>query len=240
MRPQERPSRVLRALSLLARNRLVQRLGPILRDLSEPSRTGVCYDENSTTTLSHSATLTDPQNSFIMVPMSLLLALGGYAATRLPMSDASMAPWKKRFRERALDRLVKHVAVASLGTIGWLAAVGMRESGVRVLHIDQHESLEAVASELGYLVLLGDSDSDVLRGAGLASARALVATREELDRKRPLPWTAYALNAQLEIVATSQNDPQVARLPRAGATEVVIVLNLVSALVGRLGRTPYA
>jgi len=118
----------------------------------------------------------------------------------------------------------------------------MRESGVRVLPIDQHESREAVASELGDLALLGDSrvDSDVLGGAGLASARAFVATREELDRKRPLPWTACALNAQLEIVATSQNDPQVARLPRAGAAEVVIVLNLVSALVGRLARTPYA
>ena len=160
MRPQERRSRVLRTLSLLARNRLAQRLGSILRDLSEPSRTGVCCDEDSTTTLSTS--VTDPQNSFIMVPMSLLLALGGYAVTRLPMRDARMAPWKKRSLERALDR------------------------------------------------------------------------------KLPLPWTAYAPNAQLEIVATGQNDPQEARIPRAGATEVVIVLNLVSALVGRLGRTPYA
>jgi voltage-gated potassium channel len=63
-----------------------------------------------------------------------------------------------------------------------------------------------------------------------------VVTTENADRKRAITLMANTLTPDLRIVVTGQNDPRGALLERAGASEVVVVDDLVAAaLVGRLG-----
>jgi len=81
----------------------------------------------------------------------------------------------------------------------------------------------------------------VLDRAGIERAKALVVTTEDPDRKLAITLMAHTLKPGLRIVVTGQNDPRGALLQRAGASEVVVVDDLVAAaLVERLGGNPHA
>lgn len=62
-------------------------------------------------------------------------------------------------------------------------------------------------------------------------------TTEDPDRKLAITLMAHTLNPQLKIAVTGQNNPRGALLQRAGASEVVVVEDLIAeALIGRLGK----
>jgi Trk K+ transport system NAD-binding subunit len=94
------------------------------------------------------------------------------------------------------------------------------------------------AGGLGYLELEGDAGADpaVLEGSRVGQARALLVTTEDPDRKLSITLMAHSCNPKLKISVTGANAPRGALLRHAGASEVVVIDELVaSALVDRLG-----
>ena len=170
------------------------------------------------------------------------MMIGGYAVSTLTgilSSDAVIAHRENKTMERILNQLTAHVVVIGFGTLGRLVASQLRAAGDTVLVIDRNEGLAADASALGYFVVQGDAgaDDEVLTRARIDTARALVVTTEDADRKLAITLMAHTLNPQLKIAVTGQNSPRGALLQRAGASEVVVVEDLVAeVLVNRLGK----
>jgi Trk K+ transport system NAD-binding subunit len=174
--------------------------------------------------------------------MFSVVLIGGYAISTLTgmlSSDIVMAYRENRSMERILDRLANHIVVIGFGAIGRLVAGQLKSAGTAVLVVDRDATLAGQASELGHLVVQGDPgvDPGVLDRARVEHAKALVVTTEDPDRKLAITLMAHTLQPDLRIVVTGQNDPRGTLLQRAGASEVVVVDDLVAgALVDRLGR----
>jgi hypothetical protein len=185
---------------------------------------------------------TNSQKVFVILTMGIFMVVAGYAVSTLTgilAGDAVMVHRENKAMERTLDHLTNHVVVIGFGAIGRLVADRLRGAGDSVLVIDRNEALAGNASDLGYLVVQGDAgvDENVLNRARIDTARALVVTTEDPDRKLAVTLLAHTLNPQLKIAVTGQNNPRGTLLQRAGASEVVVVDDLVAeALIGRLGK----
>ena len=129
--------------------------------------------------------------------------------------------------------------VVGFGTLGKLVAGRLQEAGEQVVVIDRADDLSVLASSLGYLVVQGDAGADdaVLDHARIEQAKALVVTTEDQDRKLSITLMAHSRNPRLKIAVTGANSPRGALLHCAGASEVVIMDDLIAgALVDRLSK----
>jgi hypothetical protein len=219
-------------------------LDPSAEPLSQKTFLALWNAGNLISTLGDFTSFSDHQKAFMTVAMFTLVLIGGYAITTLTgmlSSDEVMAYRENISMERILDRLNNHIVVVGFGPIGRLVAAQLAGAGDRVLVVDRDATLAAQASERGHLVVQGDAgvDPGALDRAGIGRARALVVTTEDPDRKLAITLMAHTCNPGLRIVVTGQNDPRGALLQRAGASEVVVVDDLVAGtLVDRLGRNP--
>ena len=197
---------------------------------------------NLITTMGDFTEFTNGQKAFVILTMLIYMMIGGYAVSTLTgilSSDAVMVHRENKAMERSLNQLASHVVVIGFGTLGRLVADRLRAAGDTVLVINRDEGLANEASALGYFVVQGDAgvEEEVLSRARVDTARALVVTIEDVDRKLAITLMAHTLNPQLKIAVTGQNSPRGALLQRAGASEVVVVEDLVAeVLVNRLGR----
>jgi len=83
-----------------------------------------------------------------------------------------------------------------------------------------------------------EKDDGVLQRAGLATAKTVLVTTEEPNRKLTITLTAHTANPKLKIAVMDDNSHRVELLHRAGAGEVVIADELIArTLVDRLGKT---
>jgi voltage-gated potassium channel len=97
--------------------------------------------------------------------------------------------------------------------------------------------LATQASSLGYLVVQGDAGADdsVFEHSRVEYAKSLVVTTEDPDRKLSITLMAHSRNPKLKIAVTGANHSRGALLQRAGASEVVMMDDvLAGALVDRL------
>jgi voltage-gated potassium channel len=199
---------------------------------------------NLVTTLGDFSGLERRDKVFMMFTMVAFLMIGGYALSSLTgffSSDAEMTRRENRYMERKLDRLASHVIVIGFGPLGRLVAGRLHEAGEQVVIIDRADDRAAGASVLGCLVVQGDAGVDhaVLDHAKIQQARALVVTSEDPDRKLSITLMAHSRNPKLKIAVTGANSPRGALLHSAGASEVVIMDDLIAgALVDRLGKAP--
>jgi hypothetical protein len=217
-------------------------LEPSNEPLTRKAFTALWNAVNLISTMGDFTDFTDVQKVFVIATMGIFMIIGGYAVTTLTgilSSDAVAAYRENRAMKHTLDQLTNHVVVIGFGPVGRLVADRLRKAGDRVLIIDRNELLVNNASELGYLVVQGDAgaDDNALNRAQINTARALVVTTEDADRKLAITLMAHTLNPQLTLAVTGQNSPRGALLHRAGASEVVVVEELVAeALIGRLGK----
>jgi voltage-gated potassium channel Kch len=229
-------------LTLLSSMLALALLDPSAEPPSQKAFRALWNAGNLISTLGDFTPFTDQQKGFVIVAMFTLVILGGYAVTTLTgilASDAVMAYRENRSMERILDRLTNHIVVVGFGAIGRLVAGQLKDAGTRVLVVDRDAIRAAQASELGHLVVQGEAgvERGVLDRAGIEHAKALVVTTEDPDRKVAIALMAHTLCPDLRIVVTGRNDPRGALLQRAGASEVVVVDDLVAgALIDRLGR----
>ncbi|HME73155.1 MAG TPA: NAD(P)-binding protein [Myxococcota bacterium] len=198
---------------------------------------------NLITTLGDFSHLDDGQRRFMLLAMFSALIVAGLAISRLSgilSAEAVMAYRENRSMERTLDHLAHHVVVIGFGPLGRLVAERLRAAGEHVLIVDRDSDHASLASELGYLVLLGDAgiDDGVLQRARVATAKALVVTTVEPDRKLAITLIAHTVNPQLQIAVTGDNSQRGQLLHHAGASDVVVADDLIAGtLVGRLGKT---
>lgn len=251
LRVQEWQRRAFRTLGLLFLTLVGCMVGLIFLEPSDEPLTRKAFTAlwnavNLVSMLGDFTDFTNSQKMFVIVTVVIFMIIGGYAVSTLTgilSSDAVMAHWENKAMERSLDHLANHVVVIGFGELGRLVADRLREAGDCVLVIDRNEVLAGTAAELGYLVIQGDAgvDDTVLNRGQINTARALVVTTEDADRKLAITLMAHTLNPQLTIAVTGQNSPRGALLHRAGASEVVVVQELVAgALVARLGKPPGA
>src|SRR5271170_475227 len=197
---------------------------------------------NLVTTLGDFTSLDQREKMFMMATMGAFLMIGGYALSSLTgffSSNAVMTRRENKKMERKLEHLADHVIVIGFGTLGRLVAGRLRDAGAQVVIIDRADDLAAQASGLGYLVVQGDAgvDDATLAKARIEQAKALVVTTEDADRKLSITLMAHSRNPKLKIAVTGANSPRGELLHCAGASEVVIVDDLIAAaLVDRLSK----
>ena len=203
---------------------------------------GVWNALNLITTLGDLSDLDVREKVFMMATMIAFLVIGGYAVSSLTgilSSDATMAFREHKKMEHTLDNLANHVIVIGFGALGRLVAGRLHDAGEQVVVIDSGNDPVAQASDLGYLVVQGHAgvDDGALDHAGVERAKALVVTTQDPDRKVSITLFAHSRNPKLNIAVTGTNSPRAALLRRAGASQVVIIDDLIAdALVDRLSK----
>jgi voltage-gated potassium channel len=123
---------------------------------------------------------------------------------------------------RRVSSLRDHFILCGYGRVGRQIADDLQRAGVPFVVVDRDPAGLQLATERGLAVVEGDAGSDdVLRKAGVAAARSLVAAVGEDADNIYVILSARALNAQLIIVARANTDEAAAKLERAGADRVV-------------------
>jgi voltage-gated potassium channel len=237
--------RVLRTVVLLLLVVAVCALGLIALDstgllLTAKISRGLWNALNMVTTLGAFTTLDSREKLFMMATMVAFMMISGYALSSLTgilSSEAIMSLRENRNMEHKLEDLANHVIVIGFGTLGRLAAGRLHDAGETVVVIDRSEELAVEASSLGYLVVQGDAGADdaVFEHSRVDHAKALVVTTVNPDRKLSITLMAHSRNPNLKIAVTGANSSRGALLHHAGASEVVIIDELLAgALVDRL------
>ena len=198
---------------------------------------------NLVTTLGAFSDLDQRAQMFMIATMIAFMVIGGYAISSLAgtfSSAAIMALRENKRMQHKLDRLANHVIVIGFGSVGQLVAGRLQEAGEQVVIVDRANEVAAQASSLGYLVVHGDAGMDpaVLEYSRVGHARALVVTTEDPDRKLSITLMAHSRNPKLNISVTGATSPRGALLRHAGASEVVVVDELIAnTLVDRLSKS---
>lgn len=161
---------------------------------------------------------------------TMLLALGGvftlfYLAGDLirGMVSGEMARLLGRQRmERQLAGLRNHMIVCGFGRMGRLVCEQFSAAGLPFVLVEQQAALlEGFQIPKG-IPLQGDATSEeVLRRAGVHTARALVAAAASDADNLYITMTARLLNDKMLIVARAEEEAAERKLKRAGASRVV-------------------
>lgn len=125
----------------------------------------------------------------------------------------------RRRMDKHIAHMHGHVIVCGWGRVGRVVAEDLRQAGLEVVVID---------SDIGRLAdchlpsIAGDATHDeVLRGAGIMRAKALVAALSGDAENLFVTLSARELRPELFIVARARSDDSIGKLQRGGADRVV-------------------
>jgi voltage-gated potassium channel len=125
-------------------------------------------------------------------------------------------------RKRAIAQLSNHTIICGFGRVGRSVAAEFALAGAQYVVIDVNPASLAAAGEFGALVIHGDGTEDTdLEAAGLATARALVASADSDVKNLFITLSARAARPDLFIVARASDDSSARKLALAGADRVV-------------------
>lgn len=127
--------------------------------------------------------------------------------------------WGRRRMEKKINQLSDHVIVCGFGRVGRSIAghLAAGDQGFVVVDPDAQR-----LSGLSYLTIVGDAtDDEVLREAGIARARALVAATSTDTTNVYLALSGRALRPDLFIVGRARDTESEPKLIRAGANRVI-------------------
>jgi voltage-gated potassium channel len=195
---------------------------------------------NLVTTLGDFSDFNQSQRVFMLVAMFATLVIGGYAVSRLTgmlSGDDVMAYRENRIMERKLEQLADHVVVVGFHSLGILVADRLREAGQTVLVLVGDHAQAERAADHDHMVVLGSPDAfdEVLKGARLDSARALVVTTPDSNNNLAITLLAHTLNPSLPISVPGENPLRKGLFESAGASNVIIADEIIAhALVGKL------
>ena len=122
-------------------------------------------------------------------------------------------------RSMAIER---HVIIAGYGRSGQHLARMLAEEGIPYVALDLDPDRVREAAAAGDSVVYGDAARrETLVAAGLARAAALVISYNDAQSALRVLHHAHELNPKLPVIVRTQDDADLDRLLKAGATEVV-------------------
>jgi voltage-gated potassium channel len=127
--------------------------------------------------------------------------------------------WGRRRMQRDIEALEGHAIVCGWGRVGRAAAEQITSTGQDVVVIDLHEERLATCP---FPNVHGDATADeVLRSAGIRTAKTLVASLDDDAGSVYVVLSARSLNPDLFVIARSRTDDAEPKFVRAGANRVV-------------------
>jgi voltage-gated potassium channel len=125
-------------------------------------------------------------------------------------------------RRRAISQLREHTIICGFGRVGRSVAAEFDHSDRRYVVIDVNPDSVAAARRIGAHVVHGDGTEDAqLEAAGLAHARALVASADSDEKNLFITLSSRAARPDIFIVARASNESAARKLRLAGADRVV-------------------
>ena len=116
----------------------------------------------------------------------------------------------------------KHVVICGFGRSGQHLAKMLEQEGIAFVALDLDPDLVREAGIAGESVVYGDAGRrEALVAAGISRASALVITYDDTESALKVLHHVHELNPSLAVIVRTQDDHDLERLTRAGATEVV-------------------
>lgn len=147
--------------------------------------------------------------------------------------------WERRKMERRIDEASGHYLICGYGRVGRRIAEELKREGRVVGAIDTDDVELQRAADDGLLTVRGSATEDeTLLRAGIERAGGLVAAVSTDPDNVFVTLSARALRPDLPIVARANHDDAVAKLRRAGATQVVSPYAMAGRRMARLALRP--
>ena len=116
----------------------------------------------------------------------------------------------------------KHVVICGFGRSGQHLAKMLERENIAFVALELDPDLVREAAAAGESVVYGDAGRrETLVAAGISRASALVITYDDTPSALKVLHHAHELNPSLPVIVRTQDDHDLDRLTRAGATEVV-------------------
>lgn len=184
----------------------------------------------SITTVGYGEVIPLSQAGKIFTIILLITSWGTFAfaitrITQFVVSGEINQYFKQRRLMKDIARLNEHVIVCGYGRNGQQAARILRAHDVPFVVIEKDvqlmQKLEAEGERL--LHLTGDStDDDLLNFAGIERARALITTLPVDAQNVFIVLSARSLNPSMQIISRASDANSVAKLKKAGASNVIM------------------
>jgi voltage-gated potassium channel len=178
-------------------------------------------------------------NAFVVTPLRIafLVLLIGTTLELLAIRGREtfrMSRWRKSMDE--------HVVVIGYGTKGRSAVETLKSNGVdieKIVVVDPSSTALGEAHADGLAVVTGDATRrEVLRRAGVASARQVIITTDRDDSTVLATLNVRQLNADAYIVAAVRESDNVPLVRQSGADSVVTSSDAVGRLLGLSSLSP--
>ncbi len=139
--------------------------------------------------------------------------------------DGELIIYLKTYRvDKKIQKLKDHAIIIGYGRNGEQAAMELRDHGIDFVVIDKRENvISRIREDEELLYIRGDAThEDVLKQAGVDSARALIATTPNDADNVFVALTARSMNPSLKIVSRASEMESISKLKRAGVTNVIM------------------
>jgi voltage-gated potassium channel len=128
----------------------------------------------------------------------------------------------ERRTQKEIDSLSDHYIICGFGRVGRQVVRDLQAAGATYVVVDSNPASRALAAAAGVRFIEGTtSDDELLRAAGIARARGLVACMDSDAENIFATLTARELRGDIAIIARAAADDSEKKLKRAGADRVI-------------------
>ncbi|MFY0625193.1 MAG: potassium channel protein [Reichenbachiella sp.] len=132
--------------------------------------------------------------------------------------------YKRYLFNKEVRKMENHVIVCGFGRNGVKACEELADQGTQFVVLEtQEDRIEKIEQYYNFKVIRGDAtDDEVLIGAGIEKAAAIISTLPSDAQNVFLSLTARELNHNITIISRASEDSSEKKLIRAGATKVIM------------------
>ena len=128
-----------------------------------------------------------------------------------------------RRRSRMQSKLSDHVIICGFGRVGRRVSNELTEEGVPFIVVDTNPTRVEHAWENGYTAVVGNAANEqMLKEAGIDSARALIAAVNSDAENVFIILTARNMNPNVQIIARANYEDSEPKMIRAGANRTIV------------------
>ncbi len=186
--------------------------------------------------------LTPAGRAFTIVLIIVGVAVFGFlisVLTQAVVENEIAAALGRRRLFRDISQLEDHFILCGAGRVGLRVIDELRKRDVDFVVIERDDEVAEKLLTRGDLVLIGDAtDEDVLEGARVRAAKALITAASSDAENVYIVLTARGLNPNLYIVARANDLAAERQLKRAGANKVVSPVLIGSHRMAQAALTP--